>query len=107
MAFGVQEDPALSPTSHLDSVEYPASRDQLVRAAMDASSSVDVINLLKSLPQEQYASKVEVQRDFGEAARRFALGGQLQDDEDGANRDRRNLGRDAVENAPAGHTRHP
>jgi hypothetical protein len=44
-------------------------------------------------------------RDLAEAARRFGMGG-LKDDDD-APRDRRNIGRDAVENAPNGLTRHP
>jgi hypothetical protein len=44
-------------------------------------------------------------RDLAEAARRFGRGG-LRDD-DGVDRDRRNIGRDLVENAPKGHTRHP
>ena len=44
-------------------------------------------------------------RDLAEAERRFAMGG-LKDD-DGVNRDRSNIGRDRVENAPNGQTRHP
>lgn len=106
MAFGVTEDPALSPSTHLDGVDYPVWREQLVKAAMDNGASVDVINFFKALPRSQYESKEEVMRDFGEAARRFAMGG-LPADDDGANRDRRNIGRDAVENAPEGMTRHP
>ena len=105
MAFGLAEDPALSPSSHLDSVDYPVWREQLVKAAADSGAPVEVINLFKSLPRGQYESREDVMRDFSEAARRMAMGG-LRDD-DGANRDRRNLGRDAVENAPDGQTRHP
>ena len=105
MAYGVAEDPALSIPTHLDAVDYPVWRDQLVKAAADNGGSMDVINVFKSLPRSRYESKEEVMRDLAEAARRFASGG-LRDD-DGANRDRRNIGRDAVENAPPGHTRHP
>lgn len=105
MAYGQTENPALSIPTHLDAVEYPVWRDQLVRAAEDNGADVDVINVLKFLPRSRYESKEEVMRDLAEAARRFAMGG-LPDD-DGAVRDRRNIGRDMVENAPPGHTRHP
>jgi hypothetical protein len=105
MAYGQAENPALSIPTHLDAVEYPVWREQLVRAAEDNGADVDVINVLKFLPRSRYESKEEVMRDLAEAARRFAMGG-LRDD-DGAVRDRRNIGRDMVENAPPGHTRHP
>ncbi|WNZ64060.1 hypothetical protein QEG98_10465 [Myxococcus sp. MxC21-1] len=66
----------------------------------------DVINLFKCLPRREYATREAVQRDLSEASRRSALGGS-RDDDDGVNRDRRNIGRDAVEDAPDGQTRHP
>ena len=105
MAHGIAEDPALSPATHLDEVEFPIWREMLVQIAADNGASVDVINLFKSLPGNRYYSKEEVLRDFAEAARRFAMGNLATDD--GLIRDRRNLGRDAVENAPKGKVRHP
>jgi len=105
MAYGQAEDPALSIPTHLDAVEYPVWREQLVRAAEDGGAPADVINVFKSLPRSQYESKEQVMRDLAEAARRFASGGHS--DDDGVVRDRRNIGRDMVENAPPGHTRHP
>lgn len=105
MAYGQAEDPALSIPTHLDAVDYPVWREQLVKAAADNGAPLDLINVLKSLPRSQYESKEEVMRDLAEAARRFASGN-LPDD-DGVVRDRRNIGRDMVENAPPGHTRHP
>ena len=105
MAYGVAEDPALSVSTHLDAVDYPVWREQLVNAAEDGGASIDLINVFKSLPRSQYESREQVMRDLAEAARRMAMGG-LRDD-DGANRDRRNIGRDLVENAPPGSTRHP
>ncbi|KFE63908.1 DUF2795 domain-containing protein [Hyalangium minutum] len=105
MAYGQAENPALSIPTHLDAVDYPVWREQLVRAAEDNGADVNVINVLKFLPRTRYESKVEVMRDLAEAARRFAMGG-LRDD-DGVDRDRRNIGRDLVENAPEGNSRHP
>jgi hypothetical protein len=105
MAYGQAENPALSIPTHLDAVDYPVWREQLVRAAEDNGADVDIINVLKFLPRSRYESKEEVMRDLAEAARRFASGGFP--DDDGVDRDRRNIGRDLVENAPPGHTRHP
>jgi hypothetical protein len=105
MAYGQAENPALSIPTHLDAVEYPVWREQLVKAAADNGASIDVINVLKCLPRPQYESKDQVLRDLAEAARRFAMGN-LRDD-DGVSRDRRNIGKDLVENAPPGHSRHP
>lgn len=104
MAHGIAEDPALSPATHLDEVEFPIWKEMLVKIAADNGASVDVINLFKSLPRNRYYSKEEVLRDFAEAARRFGMGNPGDDD---PARDRRNLGRDAVENAPKGKVRHP
>jgi hypothetical protein len=105
MAFGVAENPAFSITPHLQSVDYPATREQLVQAAADNGAPVDIINVFKSLPREEYASEEEVMRDLAEAARRFAMGGHADVDE--VDRDRRNIGRDLVEGAGEGRTRHP
>ena len=107
MAFGIGEDPARSVSSHLDGVDYPVWREQLGKIAMDNGAPADVINLFMSLPQGSYPSKDAVLRDLAEAARRFATGNFSQDDDDGARRDRRNIGRDAVEHAPEPLTRHP
>jgi hypothetical protein len=106
MALKHGEDPWRSVTPNLDGVaDYPASKEEIVGAAEDAGAPVDIINLLKSLPRAQYASAEDAMRDLAEAGRRFGMGNQKADD--GANRDRRNIGRDAVESAPRGLTRHP
>ncbi len=105
MAFGQGENPASSITPHLDSVDYPALREHLVEAAEDNGADVDIINVFKALPREEYQSREEVMRDLAEAARRFANGG-LRDD-DGVDRDRRNIGRDLVESASDDTSRHP
>jgi hypothetical protein len=55
-------------------VEYPVSRDDLVRTAEDNEAPAEVINFFKALPKERYLSAEDVLRDFAEAERRFALG---------------------------------
>ncbi|HYV43247.1 MAG TPA: DUF2795 domain-containing protein [Myxococcaceae bacterium] len=105
MAFGLGENPWRSPAAQLDMVEFPIWREQLARQAADNGAHADVINLFKCLPQARYDTKDGVMRDLSEAARRFAMGGSREDD--GAIRDRRNIGRDMVEGAPEGMTRHP
>ncbi len=107
MAFGTGENPDDSVSAQLDQVDYPVWREQLAKMVMDNTDSVDVINLIKSLPQSRYESKDQAMRDLGEAARRFAMGNSAASDDDGVRRDRRNIGKDAVEQAPAPLTRHP
>jgi hypothetical protein len=74
MARGIGENPNRSPAWHVAQVEYPASRADLVETAEDNEAPVEVINFLKALPKDTYASAEEVLRDFAEAERRFALG---------------------------------
>lgn len=105
MAYGVAENPANSITSHLESVDYPATREQLSLAAAENGAPIDIINVLKSLPRDEYESIEHVMRDLAEAARRFATG--MLKDDDGVARDRRNIGRDLVESADDAHSRHP
>jgi hypothetical protein len=95
MAFGVGEDPALSPATHIEGVEFPAWRDAIVRSAADGGAPAEVINLFKALPRGKYETADEVTRDLSEASRRMAMG-QLEED-DGVDRDRRNLGIDAMQ----------
>jgi len=104
LKFG--EAPERSLPVHIEAVEYPTTRDQLVDTAMDNGAPVDAINVFKSLPRQTYNSQEDVLRDLAEAARRFATGN-LAVDDDGVDRDRRNIGRDAVESAPNGRSRHP
>ena|SRR6266851_1542544 len=74
MARGIGENPARSPAAHLQALEYPATRDEIVQTAADNDAPVEVINFLKSLPKERYDSYEEALRDFAEAERRFGLG---------------------------------
>jgi hypothetical protein len=104
MAFGVGERPERSLGAHLQAVEYPADREELVRAAGEAEAPSSLINFLKSLPRDRYDSEEMVLRDLAEAARRFGAGGHAPTE---GSLDRRNLGRDAVEENIDGNTRHP
>jgi hypothetical protein len=100
MARGIGENPSRSPAAHVAQTEFPATREELVRTAAENEAPAEVINFLKSLPKERYASQEEVLRDFAEAERRFALGNAA---EPHARRD--NIGRVAAEDAPE--PRHP
>lgn len=105
MAYGTSENPALSVTPHIDAADFPISRDDLVLVAEDNSAPVEIINLFKSLPRENYESKEMVLRDLGEASRRMAIGPSYHHDEQ---YDRRNIARDRVEDNPSDTgTRHP
>jgi hypothetical protein len=104
MAFGVGERPERSAAAHLEGVDYPADREELVQAAEDGEAPPEVINLFKSLPRERYESQEMVLRDLAEAARRFGMGGHPPPV---GSIDRRNLGRDAVEENVDGNPKHP
>ena len=92
MAKGIGEDPRRSPAEHLQQVDYPATRDDIVQTAADNEAPIEVINFFKSLPKDRYVSQEEVLRDFAEAERRFATG--LAGDDRGRRED---IGRVAAE----------
>jgi hypothetical protein len=104
MAYGFAENPALSITPHLDSADFPTTREDLALLAEDGGAPVEVINLFKSLPRARYESKRDVLRDLTEASRRMATG---RSRDDGELHDRRNIGRDRVEDNPGKAGRHP
>jgi hypothetical protein len=47
---------------YLKDVDFPAHRDDLVRAAEQAGAPEDVIKALRAMPPEEYGSKAEVMR---------------------------------------------
>ena len=100
MAKGIGENPGRSPAAHLQGIEYPASRDEIVQTAADNDAPVEVINFLKSLPKQRYDSYEEALRDFAEAERRFGVGN-LPD-----GRSREDIGKKAIE-SPDAPTHHP
>jgi uncharacterized protein DUF2795 len=101
MARGIGENPARSPAAHLQAVDYPATREEIVQTAADNDAPAEVINFLKSLPKERYGSYEEALRDFAEAERRFAVNN-LTD----GRRSREDLGKKAIE-APDAPMHHP
>ncbi|MFL5312217.1 MAG: DUF2795 domain-containing protein [Myxococcales bacterium] len=101
MARGIGENPARSPAPHLQAVDYPATRDDIVQTAADNEAPVEVINFLKSLPKDRYGSYEEALRDFAEAERRFGVGNLA---DDGPSRE--DIGKKAVE-SPDAPTHHP
>lgn len=75
MGRGIGERPERSPSYILQQVDYPCTRDDLVRAAEDDQAPVDTLNFLRALPDRQYQDPDEVLRQFAEADLRFAMGG--------------------------------
>ncbi len=102
--MGLHEDPARSVTPHIDAADFPITRDDLVLIAEDNGAPYEIINLFKSLPREEYDSREMVFRDLAEAARRMAMGNTHEED---PTRDRRNIGRDLVEERSGPGGRHP
>jgi uncharacterized protein DUF2795 len=100
MARGIGENPARSPAAHLQALDFPATRDEIVQTAGDNDAPVEVINFLKSLPKPRYDSYEEALRDFAEAERRFGSGNVA----DGPSRE--DIGKKATE-SPDSPTHHP
>ena len=100
MAKGIGENPARSPAAHLQAIEYPTTRDEIVQTAADNDAPAEVINFLKSLPKQRYDSYEAVLRDFAEAERRFSAGNLVE----GPSRE--DIGKKAVE-SPDAPTHHP
>ncbi len=92
--YGSKESPANSVVPHLESVDFPATPDEIAAAAADGEATPNVVNLLKCLPRPLYARREDVMRDLAEAGRRFASGPREHHD---MLRDRRNIGRSAAE----------
>src|SRR5690349_9119056 len=72
MARGIGENPARSPAAHLQAVEYPATREDIVQTAGDNEAPAEVINFLKSLPKDRYDSYEEALPETVVAARTSA-----------------------------------
>ena len=91
MAKGIGDDAPRSPAYHVQQVDYPATRQEIVESASDSEAPIAVINFLKALPKESYPSYEAVLRDFAEAERVFGQGNVR----DGQSRE--NLGKVAAE----------
>lgn len=68
---------------YLTSVEYPATKDDLVFAARDEGAPKEVIDTLDSLPVDiDYETPLEVSRAYNEALREEDEGERIVEDED-------------------------
>ncbi|WDZ85046.1 DUF2795 domain-containing protein [Micromonospora cathayae] len=45
---------------YLDGLDYPVSREDLVRRAQENGASTEVLQLLRALPAEQFGSPAEL-----------------------------------------------
>ena len=46
----------------LSGIDYPASKEELLRAADDAGAPQEVLGALRAIPPEEYANRAEVAR---------------------------------------------
>ena len=54
-------------SGHLDGVDYPATKEQLIDAAVDGEAPQELIERLQSLSREQYENPGEVERELAES----------------------------------------
>ena len=52
--------------SYLDEVDFPATKDELIAAAVDADAPQEVIERLQQLRREQYDTPGELERELAE-----------------------------------------
>jgi hypothetical protein len=53
---------------YLDGLDYPVSKEDLVRRAQESGATTEVLQLLRSLPAEYFNSPVEVATSLAEMA---------------------------------------
>ncbi len=51
--------------THLKGVDYPATKDELISTADDNDAPDDIIEMLQSMPGEQYGGPDEVMEALG------------------------------------------
>jgi hypothetical protein len=56
-------------THHLKGIDFPASRDDLVKHARRQGAERDVLDTLEKLPDEQYRSMADVMKGYGRERR--------------------------------------
>lgn len=52
---------------HLSGVDYPASKDDLIRTAEDQGADGDVLTAIRNLPDQQFDSPADVSKAYGDA----------------------------------------
>jgi hypothetical protein len=53
---------------YLTGVEYPATKEQLIDAAVEANAPQETVERLQQLSHEQYASAAELEAELSEEA---------------------------------------
>ena len=52
---------------YLKGVDYPASKENLIKQAQQQGADEDALSALKQLPDEQYATPTDVSKAIGES----------------------------------------
>ena len=52
---------------HLEGIDFPASKQDLIRQARDNGAGDDVLEVIEAMPQGQYASMADVMVGYGDA----------------------------------------
>jgi hypothetical protein len=54
-------------TQHLKGMDFPASKDDLVRHAKDNGADQDVLDSIEQLPESRYGTMADVMKAYGES----------------------------------------
>ena len=52
---------------HLGGIDYPASKDDLLRTAEEEGADEDVLDAIRNLPGDQFDSPADVSKAYGDA----------------------------------------
>lgn len=65
-------------THHLQGIDFPANKQDLIKQAESNGADQDVIQVLQGLPDRQYTNMADVMQGYGEADKggQFRSGGQ-------------------------------
>ena len=65
MARGMGGNSPAMVTKHLKGIQFPCDRDELVKHAKKQGADGDVLALIRSMPEGQYANMADVMKGYG------------------------------------------
>jgi len=67
MTRGVGGESPANVTTYLKGIDYPAKKDQLIKHAQQNGAESEVVNVLNSMPDQEYGNMADVMKGYGEA----------------------------------------
>lgn len=65
MARGMGGQSPSNVSHHLQGIDFPAGRDDLVKQAQDNGADADVLEVIRQMPDERYENMADVMKGYG------------------------------------------